>query len=162
MTKANFAILAGDGTGPEIIAEVVKVLGRCETGLPGRGDHPAWGPCRRCATRPAGYKIALTSQAMRKLVGYGDSISGRLSADQVGPSGSTLAHARRGRLAVEFRVAFRFGEALPPQVAAGDAGRAALLPYLAADNAWNAGLVLGPAAVDWKQVDLGAVHCEVR
>ena len=146
-------------------------------------------PCRRRATRPAGHKIALTSQAMRKLVGYGDSISGRLLADQVGPSGSTLAHAGYGRLAVEFEVAFRFGESLPLQVAAGGAGRAALLPYLAAayaaielvddrdavysrlpqeiltlaaDNAWNAGLVLGPAAVDWKQVDLGAVQGVAR
>ena len=27
MARANFAVLAGDGTGPEIIGEAVKVLG---------------------------------------------------------------------------------------------------------------------------------------
>jgi 2-keto-4-pentenoate hydratase len=27
-----------------------------------------------------------------------------------------------------------------------------------ADNAWNAGIVLGPPALDWRAVDLGAAH----
>ena len=145
--------------------------------------------CQRRATTIAGYKIALTSQAMRNLVGYGNSISGCLLADQVVSSGSVLRNAGYGRLAVEFEVAFRFGATLPLDVAARDPDPAALLPYLisahaaielvddrhavysrlpqeiftlAADNAWNAGLVLGPEAVGWKQADLGAMQGVAR
>lgn len=141
--------------------------------------------CRRRATRLAGYKIALTSQAMRDMVGYGNSISGCLLADQVVPSGSVLRTAGYGRLAVEFEVAFRFGTTLPLDVAARGLDRATLLPYLVAahaaievvddrhavysrlpqeiltlvaDNAWNAGLVLGPEAAGWKHADLGTMQ----
>lgn len=171
--------------------------GRPFTGLPPelapRNDADAYAAqaayvsalCLRRATTLAGYKIALTSQAMRSLVGYGNSISGCLLADQVVPSGSVLRHANYGRLAVEFEVAFRFGATLPLEVAARGPDRATLLPYLAAahaaievvddrhavysrlpqeiltlvaDNAWNAGLVLGPEAAGWKQADLGTMQ----
>jgi 2-keto-4-pentenoate hydratase len=171
--------------------------GRPFTGLPPelgpRNDADAYAAqaayvaalCRRRATTLAGYKIALTSQAMRNLVGYGNSISGCLLADQVVPSGSVLRHAGYGRLAVEFEVAFRFGATLPLEVAARGPDRVTLLPYLVAahaaielvddryavysrlpqeiytlvaDNAWNAGLVLGPEAVGWKQADLGTMQ----
>lgn len=145
--------------------------------------------CRWRATTLAGYKIALTSRAMREMVGYGDSIAGCLLADQVVSSGSVLRHAGYGRLAVEFEVAFRFGATLPLEVAARGPDRATILPYLAAahaaievvddrhavysrlpqeiltlvaDNAWNAGLVLGPEAAGWKQADLGAMQGVAR
>lgn len=141
--------------------------------------------CLQRATHLAGYKIALTSQAMRDLVGYGNSISGCLLADQIMPSGSVLQHANYGRLAVEFEVAFRFGATVPLEVALSGPDRATLLPYLiaahaaievvddrnavysrlpeeiftlVADNAWNAGLVLGPQAASWKQADLGSMQ----
>lgn len=171
--------------------------GRPFTGLPPelapRNDTEAYAAqavyvaalCQQRTTTLAGYKIALTSQAMRDLVGYRNSISGCLLADQLVPSGSVLQRASYGRLAVEFEVAFRFGSNLPLEVVAGGLDRAALLPYLAAahpaievvddrnavysrlpqeiltlvvDNAWSAGLVLGPEAADWKQSDLGAMQ----
>ena len=184
-------------TGAALWLQQAHEEGRPFTGLPPelapRNDADAYAAqaayvaalCRRRATTLAGYKIALTSQAMRNLVGYGNSISGCLLADQVVPSGSVLRHADYGRLAVEFEVAFRFGATLPLEVAARGPDRATLLPYLAAahaaievvddrhavysrlpqeiltlvaDNAWNAGLVLGPEAASWKQADLGAMQ----
>lgn len=119
-------------------------------------------------TVTCGYKIALTTPAMRAMVGFHDSISGRLLADRVMPSGATLQAADYGRLLIEFEIAFQLGADLPARD--GPWTRAAILPYvacafpalevaddrnadygelaasiltLAADNAWNEGLVLG-------------------
>lgn len=119
-------------------------------------------------TRTCGYKIALTTPAMRRMVGYHDSVSGRLLADQMLPSGSAVRASDYGRLLIEFEIAFQIATDLP----AGGApwSRQSILPYvacafpaleiaddrnadyagiagsiltLAADNAWNQGLVLG-------------------
>ena len=116
----------------------------------------------------AGYKIAITTPAMRDMVGFQDSVSGRLFSDQLHRSGHTI-HARDYvRLIVEFEIAFEFARDLPfsvlpwtgasilqhvkcayPALEIAD-DRLADYPSLKqsvltliADNAWNQGLVLG-------------------
>ena len=123
-------------------------------------------------TGSCGYKIALTTPAMRRMVGFHDSISGRLLADRVLPSGAAIHAGDFGRLLIEFEIAFQLGNDLPAREEPWS--REAILPYvacafpalevaddrhadydalgssiltLAADNAWNEGLVLG-APVD--------------
>jgi 2-keto-4-pentenoate hydratase len=119
-------------------------------------------------TKTCGYKIALTTQAMRRMVGFHDSVSGHLFQDQIYPSGSTIRADDYGHLLIEFEIAFRMVSDLPPSAPAWT--RDSILPYvacaypaleiaddrradygdlagsiltLAADNAWNQGLVLG-------------------
>ena len=115
-----------------------------------------------------GYKIALTTPAMREMVGFHDSVSGRLLADQIVPSGHVLAARDYVRLIVEFEIAFEMARDLPasaqpwtgtsilahvacayPAIEIADdrcADYATLnraILTLAADNAWNQGLALG-------------------
>src|SRR5579872_2187764 len=123
----------------------------------------------RCAawnTTRAGYKIALTTPAMRKFVGYGDSIAGQVLARNVHTSPAALKLADYVHLGFECELAFLLGADLPPgepdrqsvgaaiaavapafelvddrgadyAAFASDGGASAL--SLAADNAWNAG-----------------------
>jgi 2-keto-4-pentenoate hydratase len=120
-------------------------------------------------TRACGYKIALTTPAMRRMVGFHDSISGRLLADRVVGSGAAIRAGDFGRLLIEFEIAFQLGSDLPARaepwtrddiLSHVDCAFAALevaddrnadyatlatsILTLAADNAWNEGLVLGP------------------
>ena len=121
-------------------------------------------------TSLAGYKIAITTPAMRELVGFHDSMSGRLLRDQVHRSGHRLRARDFVRLIVEFEIAFELARDLPvrgspwtsatmlqhvdcayPALEIAD-DRCADYPSLPqsvltliADNAWNQGLVLGPA-----------------
>jgi 2-keto-4-pentenoate hydratase len=115
-----------------------------------------------------GYKIAITTPAMRDMVGFDDSVSGRLCADQILQSGQTISHLGYGRLIVEFEIAFQMARDLPATAApwngatifehvecaypaleiADDRGadysvlNQSILTLIA-DNAWNQGLVLG-------------------
>ena len=124
--------------------------------------------CEQRNAALAGYKIAITTAAMRDMVGFQDSVSGRLLVDQLHRSGDTI-HARDYvRLIVEFEIAFELSHDLPAAAApwTGDAilkhvkcaypaleiadDRLADYPSLKqsvltliADNAWNQGLVLG-------------------
>ena len=121
---------------------------------------------RHCAL--AGYKIAITTPAMRNMVGFQDSISGRLLADQLHHSGHAVRARDYVRLIVEFEIAFELARDLPadarpwtgatilehvkcayPALEIAD-DRNADYPSLKqsvltliADNAWNQGLVLG-------------------
>jgi 2-keto-4-pentenoate hydratase len=141
---------------------------------------------RGLATQPAGYKIALTTPAMRSLVGYADSISGRVLASEIYPDAAQIQTRRYGRLAVEFEIAFLMRADLPARSAPWgrdiaefvqrahaalelvddrDADYAALPHHiltLIADNAWNAGLVLGPALDDWNLQDLDQIEGVAR
>jgi 2-keto-4-pentenoate hydratase len=119
-------------------------------------------------TAVCGYKIALTTPSMRKMVGFDEPVSGRLLADLLHQSGDTVHVSAYGRLIVEFELAFRMKKTLPATDAAWTAEM--VLPYvgavfpalevaddrhadysslnrtiltLVADNAWNQGLVLG-------------------
>ncbi|MEO6269103.1 MAG: fumarylacetoacetate hydrolase family protein [Lautropia sp.] len=132
-------------------------------------------------TRTCGFKIALTTPAMRQMVGYHDSISGHLLEDQVIPSGSRVRAGDYGHLLVEFEIAFRMGADLPVGVAPWT--RQSIFPHvasaspaleladdrnadytaiagsiltLAADNAWNQGLVLGEPVSDFTPESLQA------
>ena len=119
-------------------------------------------------TKVCGYKIALTTPAMRRMVGFHDSVSGCLLQDQILASGSTISAADLCHLLIEFEIAFRMARDVPP--ASEPWRRDSIVPYvecaypaleiaddrhavyseladsiltLAADNAWNQGLVIG-------------------
>jgi 2-keto-4-pentenoate hydratase len=131
----------------------------------------------------AGYKIALTTPQMRALVGLGDAIAGCLHARQVVGMPARVRAADYGRLLVEFEIAFRIGEDIPADEAQLTQERlahavAAAMPAfeladdrgadyatlahrgleLAADNAWNEGVVLGAPVTTWRQLDLGTLR----
>jgi 2-keto-4-pentenoate hydratase len=116
----------------------------------------------------AGYKIAITTPAMRDMVGFQDSVSGRLLSDQLHRSGHKIMARDYVRLIIEFEIAFELAHDLPatsspwtgatilehvacayPALEIAD-DRKADYPSLKrsvltliADNAWNQGLVLG-------------------
>ena len=134
-----------------------------------------------------GYKIALTTAAMRAMVGLDDSIGGVMHEKQVVRGPATVRASDYGRLIVEFEVAAQLAADLPLQgvpytrdsVAA---AVGALMPAfeladdrnadyrtlstqaygLIADNAWNEGAVLGAAVEDWRGIDLEAIHGVAR
>lgn len=135
--------------------------------------------CEALSTTCAGYKIALTTAAMQTMVGYGDSISGRLLGAQVQHGPCALRAQDYGRLALEFEIAFVMADDLPPAKLPWDrriadhvlqaqpalevvddrkADYSTLSQHiltLIADNAWNAGLVLGEplAGMDLQQLN---------
>ena len=121
-------------------------------------------------TQVGGYKIAITTPAMRAFVGFDDAISGFVMADTVFANGQKVQAAEYQHLIVEFELALQFGQDLPERK--DDWDRHSILPYLdcaypsleiaddrfadyallkkgffslVAENAWNHGAVLGPA-----------------
>jgi 2-keto-4-pentenoate hydratase len=131
----------------------------------------------------AGYKVAITTQAMRDFTRFQDSIPGVVLDTQVQRSPGTLRLADFGKALIECELAFEFGEDVSSTGKAFDRtsiGRyvSAVMPAfeiaddrnadyktiaddilsLAADNAWNEGAVLGAPVRNWHSVDLGAVH----
>lgn len=134
-------------------------------------------------TTIAGYKIALTTPAMRQFTGFNDSIGGTLLAAQMLRSPARIAARDYGRLIIESEIAFEMAadadiratpydrESIAPLVAAVMPAfevaddRAADYDHLAAnilslivDNAWNEGAVLGAPIRDWRGLDLAAVR----
>ncbi|CAN0267112.1 unnamed protein product, partial [Phaeothamnion confervicola] len=130
-----------------------------------------------------GYKIALTTAAMRAMVGLGDSIGGAMHEKQVVREPAAVRAADYGRLIVEFEVAVQLRADLPahgapytrdsvaPAVGAvmpaleladdRNADYATLASQafgLVADNAWNEGAVLGAPVQDWASIDLAALR----
>jgi 2-keto-4-pentenoate hydratase len=125
-----------------------------------------------------GYKIAITTPVMQKLMAIDQSIAGAIFARMVHRSPATLRHGDYGRIAVECEIAVRLGADLPargkPYTRADvTAAVEACLPAieliedhacdsytevgargLIANNAWNAGAVLGPAVTAWRDLDL--------
>jgi 2-keto-4-pentenoate hydratase len=131
----------------------------------------------------AGYKIALTTPAMQQLVGFHAPFAGAILARTVHQSPITLRRADYGRLGIECEIAVQLGTDLPAAKApyrrddvadaiatvmaafelvddrkADYAQLAALVLTLIADNAWNAGIVLGPPVRDWRTIDLAAAR----
>lgn len=131
--------------------------------------------------RVAGYKIALTTAAMRKMVGLDDCIAGQMLEKMILRSPATVRAADYQNLIVEFEIAFEMGEDLPavdapytrervakavaaamPAFELADDRRAdykalpANLLTMAADNAWNEGAVLGTPQREWRALDLAA------
>jgi len=133
-----------------------------------------------------GYKIALTTTAMRTMVGLDDSIAGDMLDKTIRRSphgGASVRASDYVRLLVEFEIAFEMAEDLPaigapygrervaqavaaamPAIELADDRNAdySILPanslMLIADNAWNEGAVLGAPVRDWKGVDLAALR----
>jgi 2-keto-4-pentenoate hydratase len=131
----------------------------------------------------AGYKIALTTPVMRQMVGFHAPIAGAILARTIHPSTITLRQADYGRLGIECEIAVQLGTDLPAAKAPYSMDRiadavaavipafelvddrqadytqlAALVLTLIADNAWNAGIVLGAPFRDWYTVDLAAAR----
>ena len=125
----------------------------------------------------AGWKIALTSKAMQQMTGVDQPAAGAIFSTVVHPSPHRLDLGAYHHLGVEFEVAVRLGDDLPASggpwtrasvastVAAclpafelvedGDADYKTLDAFtLIAQNTWNGGVVLGPAATEWRRVDL--------
>jgi 2-keto-4-pentenoate hydratase len=124
-----------------------------------------------------GWKIALTSKAMQQMTGVDQPAAGAIFAKVVHPSPARVDVSAYHHLGVEFEIAVRLGDDLPAaggpwtraavasRVAAchaafelvedGDADYKTLDAFtLIAQNTWNGGVVLGPAATGWDSVDL--------
>lgn len=135
----------------------------------------------------AGYKIALTTPAMRSMVGIPDPVAGDLLEQTLRRSPARVRAADYTRLLVEFEIAVELGEDLPAVHAPYTRERvaqavAAVMPaleladdrgaelallrahplMLIADNAWNEGAVLGAPASDWQRTDLSTVRGVAR
>jgi len=130
----------------------------------------------------AGYKIALTTPAMRKMMGMSDSIAGDMLEKTLLRSPAQVSAADYVQLLVEFELAFEMAEDLPAigapytrarvEKAVGAAMPAFELAddrhadysklhghplMLVADNAWNEGAVLGEPVQAWQEIDLAAL-----
>lgn len=125
----------------------------------------------------AGYKVALTSPAMRHLLKVDEPFAGAIFADTVHASPATVRTGDFVRLGIECELAVRLGRDLPAAGAPYDRAKVARavgacmaafelvddrnadygtldVPSCVADNGWNAGVVLGPARADWRKLDL--------
>lgn len=130
----------------------------------------------------AGYKIALTTPAMRAMVGLKDSIAGEMLSGTLRRGPARVRGSDYGRLVVECEIAFEMADDLPAVGAPYTRDKVALavgavIPAfeladdrnadytqlaacaltLVADNAWNEGAVLGEPVKDWRAIDLGAL-----
>ena len=130
----------------------------------------------------AGYKIALSSEEMRRFVGVDTPQAGVLLRSGIRRSPARVRASDYVRLLVEFEVAVEMGDDLP--VADAPFGRervvqavGAVMPAieiaddrnadysllsrhpleLIADNSWNEGAVLGEPVRDWRGLDLSQV-----
>jgi 2-keto-4-pentenoate hydratase len=133
--------------------------------------------------RVAGYKIALTTPVMQQMVGFHTPIAGAILTRTIHRSPVILRRADYVRLGIECELAVQLGRDLPAASApyrrdqvvdavsavmpafelvddrqADYAQLAAQVLTLIADNAWNAGIVLGSPLWDWHTVDLAAIH----
>jgi 2-keto-4-pentenoate hydratase len=130
-----------------------------------------------------GYKIALSSAAMRKFVGVDEPQAGALLESTVRRSPAGVRAADYLRLIVEFEIAVVMAEDLPAADAPfsrervaravggvmpaleladdrnADYGELRKHPFeLIADNAWNEGAVLGCPLEQWQALDLASVR----
>ncbi len=137
--------------------------------------HAEFGPV-------AGYKVAITSEAMRRMTGLADPVAGDMLEKTIHRGPARVRAADYTRLLVEFEIAVVIAEDLPavdapytresvarsvaavmPALELADDRNAdyALLAShpltLIADNAWNEGAVLGDAVRDWQALDLAGL-----
>jgi 2-keto-4-pentenoate hydratase len=131
----------------------------------------------------AGYKIALTTPVMQQMVGFHAPIAGAILAETIHPSLVTLRRTDYVRLGIECEIAVQLGTDLPAAKAPFTRNQvtdavAAVMPAfelvddrqadytqlaahvltLIADNAWNAGIVLGSPLREWHSLDLAAAR----
>jgi 2-keto-4-pentenoate hydratase len=130
-----------------------------------------------------GYKIALTSEEMRRFVGVSQPQAGALLEATIRRTPARVRAADYCRLLVEFEIAVEIADDLPSADAPFSRERVAksvgaLMPALEladdrnadyaelrkhpfeliADNAWNEGAVLGYPLRSWQGLDLGAAR----
>jgi 2-keto-4-pentenoate hydratase len=135
----------------------------------------------------AGYKIALTTPVMQQMVGFHAPIAGAILARTIHASPVTVRRTDYVHLGVECEIAVQLGTDLPAAQAPyrrdqlGDAVAAVIPAFelvddrqadytqlavhvltLIADNAWNAGIVLGSPPQNGRHVDLAAVRGVMR
>lgn len=128
----------------------------------------------------AGWKVALTSKVMQEFVGYDQPCEGMIFASRVHQSPARINAGDYIHPGGEAEIAVRLGRDLP----AGDSPHsrqsvadavAAVMPaielvedraadygglnpmLLIADNAWNAGCILGPERTDFAALDLAGI-----
>jgi len=131
----------------------------------------------------AGYKVALTSEVMQRMLNFPSPFSGPLHANLIQKSGARLIASDYGRLCIECEIAATLREDLPlrdqpytrsdiedavdmitPALEIVDDRRADYdhiskeVHTLIADNAWNKGLVHGTLVRDWRQLDLASLR----
>ena len=134
---------------------------------------------------PAGYKIGLTSQAIRAMCNADQPISGVIFASTVHHSPSRIALADYVHLGIEFELAVEIGRAFRPEDAPfalddAEARVAACMPAFELiedrnadygnldvltcimDNSWCSGVVLGPRRSDWQALDLALTPVSLR
>jgi 2-keto-4-pentenoate hydratase len=130
-------------------------------------------------TSAVGYKIGITTKRMQAMCGIDSPVAGVILADRVHASGASLRASAYGRVGLEFEIAVRLKRDLVPDggvpapahvAAAVDAVAPAIeiiddrnanygsldALSLIADNAWNAGIVLGDFVHDWP--DLASIE----
>src|SRR5260221_61694 len=131
----------------------------------------------------AGYKIAITTPVMQRLMGIDHPCGGAIFADMLHASPARLRRADYVNVAVEGEIAVRLGSDLPGNLPGGrrsdrdsvaDAVASCMAAVeiiddqnadykkadalnLIANNAWNGGVVLGPERKDWRTSDLAAL-----
>ncbi len=127
----------------------------------------------------AGHKIGLTTKRMQEMCGIDSPIAGVVLKDRVHQSGASVSASAYGRAGLEFEIAVRLARDLvpagrvlgPAEVAEAvdavcpafeiiddrhaDYGNLEILSLIA-DNAWNAGIVLGDFVRPWP--DLAAIE----
>ena len=154
-------------------------------GRASRGDTDAFNTLVAPERGPlAGYKIALTTPVMQRMVGFDAPCAGVVFRQGVHHSPATIQSDNYVRLGEECEVAVRLTNDLPASGAPYDRAKAsqavgALMPALelvddrgadysnlyfldvVADNTWNAGVVLGPETTDWANLDLGNAQGEM-
>ena len=134
---------------------------------------------------PAGYKVGLTSEAIQTMYGSDQPISGVVFETGVHRSPARIALSHYSRLGIEFELAVEIGTAFRPEdapFALDDAAAkvAACMPAfeliedrhadhddvdalsILVDNAWCAGVVLGPRRIDWQGLDLAGTPVSLR
>jgi 2-keto-4-pentenoate hydratase len=134
-----------------------------------------------------GYKIALTSAEMRRMVGIDQPQAGAILESTIHRTPARLRAADYVRLIVEFEIAVEMAEDLPAADAPFSHDRVArsvgaLMPALEiaddrnadyaelakhpfeliADNAWNEGAVLGVPIQDWQKLELAQARGVAR
>ena len=132
----------------------------------------------------AGYKIGLTSEVMQRMANFDHPIAGAIFSTRVHSSPASISAADFVRLGIECEVAVRLGHDLPASGAPYDrdavAGAVAscapafeliedrAVDYAGVDilacvaeNSWNAGIVLGPALGEWRDLDLAGARGEL-
>jgi len=134
------------------------------------------------ATKPAGYKIGLTTKRMQAMCGIDSPVAGVILADRVHLSGARIPLSAYGHVGLEFEIAVRLGreprrighsfgveeiadavDGIAPAVEIIDDRYADYSQLdalsLIADNGWNGGIVLGEFVKPWP--DLAAAEAAV-